>query len=355
MARPLKEKLPRNFHKIVKEGDFDAFQEVFTEHALDAVDRNGGTALHMQTLPDEYRLWLLEQGLDVDVRDEQGNTALHQFSRNWDHGPDFFLEHGADVCAVNNDGESVAYAAAFFPENLKKLIDAGADPYARANDGTSPLMNLIRRIETGFLPEGTASIRLLADAELTQQEFAEAQEKIIRLGAAFENIRDAYNPDSVDQAAEDLLWLYEHFDIPEELRANAPIMHDGTSTISLAGETWQEQFIEGYDFLVPAMGNAKSLQGEAIRIAGRISNEFHGNGGINWDKDFKRMAKFLNHICEQGVSLEERELEELAAAVKAVRKGRPDDDDIDTLPRLATLWVMQNPEPLPVGEVDYRR
>lgn len=355
MARPLKEKLPRNFDKIAESGDFDAFKEVFTERTLDAKNRHGNTALHMREVPEEFKIWLLDQGIDVDIRNEDGDTPLHVHSRDWNLSPDFLLHRGADVRAVNNEGESVAYAAAFFPHNLKKLIDAGADPYARANDGTSPLMRVIRSADTSQIIELAEITKLLADTEFTDAEFRETQERIIAMGERFEDIRECYNEKNVDQATADMKWLYDRFDIPEELRANTPVRHDGTSTIALPGLTWQEQFIAGYDFLVPAAGKAESLQGEAIRIAGRISNEFHGNGGVNWDKDFKRMAKALTHICEQGVSLQEQELEELAAAVKAVRKGEPSDEEIDTLPRLATAWVVANPEPMPLGEVDYKR
>ncbi|QWQ83084.1 ankyrin repeat domain-containing protein [Corynebacterium glutamicum] len=355
MARPLKEKLPRNFDKIAESGDFDAFKEVFTERTLDAKNRHGNTALHMRGVPEEFKIWMLDQGLDVDIRNEDGDTPLHVHSHDWNLSPDFLLKRGADVCAVNNEGESVAYSAAFFPENLKKLIDAGADPYARANDGTTPLMRVIRSANTGQIIELAEITKLLSGTEFTDAEFRETQERIIAMGERFENVREVYNEESVDQASADMIWLYDRFDIPEELRANTPILHDGVSPIELPGDTWQEQFIEGYDLLVPAMGKAKSLQGEAIRIAGRVSNEFHGNGGVNWDKDFKRMAKSLNHICEQGVPLGEPELEELAAAVKSVRKGEPTEEEIDTLPRLATKWVAQNPQPLPLGEVDYKR
>lgn len=355
MARKLKDKLPRNFDKIAESGDFDAFKEVFTERALDAKNRHGNTALHMRGVPEEFKIWMLDQGLDVDIRNEDGDTPLHVHSHDWNLTPGFLLRRGADVCAVNNDGESVAYGASFFPHNLETLIDAGADPYARANDGSSPLTRVIRNANPGSIIELATITRLLHDTDLTDEELRETQERIIRLGEEFEDIRDSYNEEAIDQASSDMIWLYDHFDIPEELRANTPKRHDGISPITLPGTTWQEQFIAGYDFLVPSMGTADSLQGEAIRIAGRISNEFHGNGGANWDKDFKRMAKSLLNICEQGNPLSDDEASQLALAIKSVRKGEPTDDEIDTLPRLATAWVVLNPTPIPLGEVDYHR
>lgn len=128
MARKLKDKLPRSFDKIVESGDFDAFKEVFTERALDAKNRHGNTALHMRGVPEEFKIWMLDQGLDVDIRNEDGDTPLHVHSHDWNLSPDFLLKRGADVCAVNNEGESVAYSAAFFPENLKSLSTPAPTP-----------------------------------------------------------------------------------------------------------------------------------------------------------------------------------------------------------------------------------
>ncbi|MFP7365205.1 ankyrin repeat domain-containing protein [Corynebacterium callunae] len=355
MPRKLKDKLPRNFDRIVESGDFDAFKEVFAERALDAKNRHGDTALHMPEVPEEYKIWLLKQGLDVDVRNEAGDTPLHIHAQEKNLNTDFLIDYGADVCAVNNEGESVAYGAVLFPKKLKKLIDAGADPSSRTNDGHSPLMEVIRHAEVSRISEVSRTVKMLKGSDFTEDEIREAQERIIRLGEQFEDIREDYDQESVDKAAEDMVWLYDHFDIPEQLRANTPVRHDGVSKIKLPGKTWQERFIAGYDFLVPAVGKAKSLQGEAIRIAGRVSNEFHDNGGQNWDKDFKKMAKALLSITSQGTPLKSSQAEELSVAVKAVRKGDPTPEEIDVLPRLATAWVVLNPDPMPLGETDYQR
>ncbi|MCK2199555.1 ankyrin repeat domain-containing protein [Corynebacterium callunae] len=355
MPRKLKEKLPRNFDKIVESGDFDAFKEVFAERALDARNRHGDTALHIPEVPEEYKIWLLKQGLDVDVRNEEGDTPLHVHAQEKDLNTDFLIGFGADVCAVNNEGESVAYGAVLFPQKLKKLIDAGADPSSRTNDGHSPMMQVIRSADVNHISQLAKTVKMLNSSDFTEEEIRETQERIIRLGEQFEDAREDYDQDYVDEAAVDMVWLYDRFGIPEELRANTPVRHDGISQIKLPGETWQEQFIAGYDFLVPAVGKAKSLQGEAIRIAGRVSNEFHDNGGENWDKDYRKMAKALLSITSQGTPLKKTQEQELATAIKAVRKGDPTPEEVDVLPRLATAWVVQNPNPMPLGEPDYQR
>ena len=200
MDRPLKDKLPRSFDRIVESGDFDAFKQVFTERAFDAKNRHGDTAMHMREVPEEYKIWLIEQGIDVDVRNEDGDTPLHIHAQDRYLNPDFLLERGADASAVNNEGESIAYGAAFSPDDLVKLIRAGADPHARANDGTSPLMRVIRNAECDSIITLAEITKILSATELTEEELRETQERIIRLGEEFEEGREGFDSSYVERA-----------------------------------------------------------------------------------------------------------------------------------------------------------
>ncbi len=49
------------------------------------------------------------------------------------------------------------------------------------------------------------------------------------------------------------------------------IIHDGISPIAVTETEWSKQHQELWDFLVPASGCAKTLQGEVIRITGRVA------------------------------------------------------------------------------------
>ena len=61
--------------------------------------------------------------------------------------------------------------------------------------------------------------------------------------------------------------------------------------------TEKEEFQSFWDLLVPPKGKAETVQGEVIRIAGRIEYEFLDNGCINWDEDFKKMLDaFLRYV-----------------------------------------------------------
>lgn len=45
--------------------------------------------------------------------------------------------------------------------------------------------------------------------------------------------------------------------------------------------------------LVPPDGQADTLQGELIRIAGKLTDQAYRNGNCNWDGDHERMWRFI--------------------------------------------------------------
>jgi len=44
---------------------------------------------------------------------------------------------------------------------------------------------------------------------------------------------------------------------------------------------------------VPPVGQADTLQGELIRIAGKLTDQAFRNGNMNWDADHERMWRFI--------------------------------------------------------------
>ena len=355
MARRLKDTLPKRFHRLVENRDVEALKDVFEDRSPDARDREGNTALHLTQVPEEVKIWLLDQGADINARNADGDTPLHIHVADPEADPWFLLERGADVNMENNRGENPTFAATSSPEMMGVLIRAGAHPQTHNQMGDTPLIAAMRVAEPSGIPALSQLVRLLDHYLFTQRDLEILRDCIIDLGHRFEGIRDAYDPGSVEQIARELVFLYGVFDVAEEDQPVRPVRHDGTSPIVLPGQTWQEQFIAAWDYLVPVTGKPHSVQGEAIRIAGIIADEFHGHDGGDWNDDHRRMAKAILAITAQGTPLGEDAAAELKAAVKKVRKGRPDESDVDTLPRLATAWVVANPHPRPLGAVNYER
>ena len=86
---------------------------------------------------------LLNDGIDVNVQDADGDTALIQAS--WDGNPatvKFLLDKGADVNAENNNGYTALIWASFYgrTEVVKLLLDKGADINAKDKYGYTALI-----------------------------------------------------------------------------------------------------------------------------------------------------------------------------------------------------------------------
>jgi hypothetical protein len=87
-------------------------------------------------------------------------------------------------------------------------------------------------------------------------------------------------------------------------------------------------------------------------LAGRIHDELEGNGGVNWDLAYKKMADaFLLHVAS-GVSLPEPLLRETRALVAQLKRKA---GDARRLGELAVNWVARNPTPLKLAPPDYER
>lgn len=99
--------------------------------------------------PVDYVKRLLDKGADVNVRDEDGNTALIiAISFGNSDVAEMLLKKGADVNAKNKSGETALMAATstyfYNPSLVIMILDGGADINARAEDGVTALMLAVR-------------------------------------------------------------------------------------------------------------------------------------------------------------------------------------------------------------------
>jgi len=96
------------------------------------------------------------------------------------------------------------------------------------------------------------------------------------------------------------------------------------------------------------------VQGEVIRIAGRVSDEILRNGGINWNADYRKMLDALVKYLGTGNPLKPKELT-MAAKLSAKMSGDSGNNEPAPLTELAVRWVLKNPNPVPMGKPDYKR
>src|SRR5262249_22133308 len=183
-------------------------------------------------------------------------------------------------------------------ENARLLLQRGAQVDARNREGLTPLELALRGCSNTDLEPIAPLAALLLDA--SPKKTPRMKEFVEGIGERRDVHRDKFNPDSVAAASDALDRLYALFDVPPVRRR---LMHDGRSPIVVTASSWQEQHRELWDLLVPSQGHSATIQGEVIRISGRIAYELHGTGGANWDADFKKMADALRRHVGAGQPL----------------------------------------------------
>ncbi|MDJ1501240.1 ankyrin repeat domain-containing protein [Xanthocytophaga agilis] len=342
--------LPKNFEELLSTGDLQALKAVFTTCEPDA--RGGyakATALDFDNCPHELAVWLVQQGAYLQATDTWGNTPLHNRSRSVHGNIKSLLTLGAYVHAKNNHKDTPLHtaASAHNVENTELLLAYGAYIHALNSDGNTPLEQALQMCRNAYIVNTVklAKIYLQAGVQITpkMKGFVHA------IGKQFEFYRAGFNQEYVEEVSAALEELYQLFDVEPVAKR---ILHDGKSPITTTTQTWQQQHTELWNLLVPSSGPAATLQGEVIRITGRIANEVQGNGGINWDSEYKKMADAFLAFIKEGNPLSSSEIVE---AQELVRKIKRRSGDTSRLCELGVQWVTNNPLPLILSHVEYNR
>lgn len=342
--------LPKDFEALLEAGDLDALKSVFDTCELDA---RGGvfkqSALAFAECPEALAHWLVEQGADIQAGDSDGDTPLHARARHWKGRVETLLDLGADIQAGEGARGTPLHmaAGAYNARNVRTLIERGARVDALNAGRQTPLDYALRRCSNVQIEDMAEIAELLLAAGATRP--AEAVESVTRIGTNFEFHRANYNPDSVDAASEALDRLYTLFDVPPVPRR---AMHDGKSPIVATAARWQDRHEQLWELLVPSSGAAGTVQGEVIRISGRIGRELDGNGGINWDAQFRAMADaWLVHVGS-GTPLPGPALAEAREIVGQVKRRS---GDTRRMAELSVEWVDGNPTPMALPKPAYNR
>lgn len=372
MAKPKKKLLPKDFEQLLKDGDFDVLKAVFDDCQLDA---RGGytkkTTLAFNECPDELARWLVVQGADIEAADNYGDTPLHARSSHWNGNIAILLELGADVGRTNGKLETALHKAARVGNvsNVSLLLDHGARADVRNSMNLTPLGAalldcanpqiaeiadvaeiLLAAREDPVRKKPTLLSRLFGGREATEDSEATSnKEAVRRIGSNFEFHRQAFNPDLVEAVSAGLDKLYRLFDVAPVPRR---LLHDGRSAICARSANWEDAHQELWELLVPSSGAASTVQGEVIRISGRVHEELYHNGGANWDSDYNKMAKALVGHLGSANALPPEQLAQASQIAAALAKNA---GETRALCKLAVEWVERNPTPQPLSKPDYRR
>ncbi|OFK32602.1 ankyrin repeat domain-containing protein [Corynebacterium sp. HMSC064E08] len=334
-----RKKLVEDFEELLEAGDMDALKAVYDTCALDAVfGYSKDTALALRGTPPELMRWLIDQGIDVNTENRFSKTALAEHANRGDvDRMTVLLECGADIEAGKYPPLFMA-AKSHQPKAIALLLENGADLHSecRLGHGRTAFKEAIATADTDAVRRVLESIDVLLDAGSVIDD--EVREEFTKFGRRYNRMSDKAR--EVYQPAMDRLYERIGADRPEVITP-----HDGHSDIIVsADKSTNGQFKYLWNYLVPGGGAAATVQGEVIRIVGRLGYEALEMGYVNWDEDFVQMTDFW--------------LETVGAAEEAmtvVKQRKAGEADIDALTEAAVAWVADHPQPITLGEVPYRR
>ncbi|MDI3320440.1 ankyrin repeat domain-containing protein [Pinibacter soli] len=347
--------LPRDFDQLVEACDLDELKRVFDKCDLNAVaGYTRSTALGFFNIPEELVRWLVSEGADIEARDTYGLTPLHQQASMRTGNIDILIELGANIAAIDNNGCSPLHRAAanaFSPSTVQMLLQKGANVLAIDRQGATPLLLALKQTQNADIENVATISQMLLEAGTPVTE--EMQKAVASIGEGFEFYMDKFNKDYLEATEAGLAKLYQLFKVEPVKRR---ITHDGISLIQVTTNNWKDQHNELWELLVPASGPAKTIQGEVIRITGRVSHEILNNGGGNWDSNYKKMLSALTTYVSLGIPLEDSNMNEIRLLSTEVSKGYYcDEEKLSRLHELAVTWVRANPNPILLEKPGYNR
>ncbi len=83
------------------------------------------------------------------------------------------------------------------------------------------------------------------------------------------------------------------------------------------------RFAELFEVLVPARGEAASVQGEALRSVARLASEDRRNGCMNWNASYERFVGFLRRVFADGRVFGDERQGRIGRDLDAVMKNGP--------------------------------
>lgn len=341
--------LVKDFKEIVETGDIEKIKEVFQKSDINATSGYYKlNALSFTELPTEMYTWLVEEGADINQVGDYGKTPIfnHLYTLHCEN-LQLLIDLGADIEVNKSSGETPLFLATgnFQLKPMEILIHNGANVHQKNNSQENPLAYALNRCNNADISSMVVIAKRFIGAgiEITEQ----MKQRVKKIGENFEFHRENFNPDSLEETDRELLELYQLFQVEAVPRR---VVYDGKSPIIAKPTTWEAQHQELWELLVPSSGHAKTVQGEVIRISGRISYELFDNDGMNWDNQFKKMLKSFAKYLQMGNSIADEKI----AKINNINTDS-EDETINRLCEIAVEWVKLNPQPIALEKVDYTR
>lgn len=121
---------------------------------------------------------------------------------------------------------------------------------------------------------------------------------------------------------------------------------------------YQDEYRQLWSKLVPESGAAKTLQGEVVRVIGRLASEYYHNGNMNWDSGYGAMLTWLRSMIDDATLFDADILDTISQDVAYVRRNAESgacpysdgEDEYDRLTDRVVEWCRAKAEPIPFTE-----
>ena len=349
----LRKTLPADIEQIIASGDVEAVARAVARCEVGAYLRGSAYESRLMHFPasEEITDFLLARGEDINSRDRYQRTPIHARvrSRCLDQIP-LLIARGGDINARDTSDQTALFGVVerFPVADVSRMMSWGADPLVVADSrvyGKATLMEYALRQESLFdAPRALPVMRLLLSLGApVGHRVPVALRSMDRMRCTFitHGLPDHLSQSRVDEASAALSELCALFAVEQREAQRAPAVGErleldpSVPALRQHGELW--------DLLVPDSGQCQTLQGEVIRIAGRVGYEVYDNGGINWDRSFGKLLDQYLNVVRSGLPMPPASVARAEAAVASLKSRSMSHQAVDDITELAVAWVRLNP------------
>ncbi|MDD5262250.1 MAG: hypothetical protein PHD76_10440 [Methylacidiphilales bacterium] len=116
---------------------------------------------------------------------------------------------------------------------------------------------------------------------------------------------------------------------------------------------WKKEHTRLWSELVPASGQAETLQGELIRIAGKLTDQAYRNGNMNWDEEHERMWRFIGDTIADDPAFSKADQSLIREKIEEIIRDEAcpnlsgDSSPYYFVSEKVVDWCMAHPKPIP--------
>jgi|SRR5688500_7649265 len=115
---------------------------------------------------------------------------------------------------------------------------------------------------------------------------------------------------------------------------------------------WWEEQPRLWAKLVPKSGQASTVQGEVIRCTGKMTDEAHRNGNINWESGYEQMVRFVADTLDDPETFTDEQRQKIRSSADSIIQNF-DSPDLSGpgsayyyLTEMAVRWCLAHPDPM---------